>query len=89
VYTFVLGYRGIDAGTQVIPKFYLTTPGVPTAREMKGMTLAGSGKSNTIRVMLPQAVLWDQDEWFTGRSESSDSITKFRDDGTSWIERKE
>jgi hypothetical protein len=39
--------------------------------------------------MLPQAVLWDQDEWFTGRSESSDSITKFRDDGTSWIERKE
>jgi hypothetical protein len=89
VYTFVLGYRGLDAGTRVVPKFYLTTPGIPTARETKGVTLAGSGKSNTIRVMLPQGVLWDQDDWFTGRSESSESIIKFRDDGTSWIERKE
>jgi len=88
VYTFVLGYRGLDAGTRVVPRFYLTTPGVPTARETKGVTLAGSGKSNTIRVMLPQGVLWDQDDWFTGRSESSESIIKFRDDGTSWIERK-
>src|SRR5215470_12166813 len=87
VYTFVLGYRGLDAGTRVVPKFYLTTPGAPTARETKGVTLTGSGKSNTIRVMLPQGVLWDQDEWFTGRSESSESIIKFRDDGTSWIER--
>jgi hypothetical protein len=33
-------------------------------------------------------VMWEQDDWFAGRSEASDTITKFRDDGTSWIERR-
>jgi hypothetical protein len=50
--------------------------------------LAGTGKSVTVRFLLPQAVIWEQEDWFTGRSESSDAITKFRDDGTTWIERK-
>jgi hypothetical protein len=88
VYTFLLGYKGIAGGTPVVPKFFLTSPGTPTAREMKTMSLAGTGRTVSVRVLLPQAVLWDQDEWFTGRSEASDTITKFRDDGTTWIERK-
>lgn len=88
VYTFTLSFRGLGAGTPFTPRFFLTSPGVPTARDMKPVTLAGSGSMAPVRVLLPQAVLWDQDEWFTGRSEASDSVTKFRDDGTTWIERK-
>jgi hypothetical protein len=88
VYTFVLGYRGLDAATRLLPRFYVTTPGVPTARDLKPLSLAGTGRTPAVRILLPQAVLWEQDEWFTGRSEASDTITKFRDDGTSWIERK-
>jgi hypothetical protein len=88
VYTFMLGYRGLGGGTPFVPKFYLTSPGIPTAREMKSSSLAGSGKVPAVRVLLPQAVLWDQDDWFTGRSEGSDTVTKFRDDGTTWTEFK-
>ena len=88
VYTFMLSYKGLGGGTPFTPRFFLTSPGVPTARDMKPVTLAGSGSMAAVRVLLPHAVLWDQDEWFTGRSEASDSITKFRDDGTTWIERK-
>ena len=88
VFTFVLGYRGMDAASRVQPKFYLTTPGAPTVRELKPITLSGTGKAVTVRFLLPQGVMWEQDEWFAGRSEASDTITKFRDDGTSWIERR-
>ena len=88
VYTFILGYRALGAGTPFAPRFYLTSPGIPTARDMKPVTLAGSGKTPAVRFLLPQGVLWEQDDWFTGRSEASDTITKFRDDGTTWIERK-
>jgi hypothetical protein len=88
VYTFVLGYRGFDAATRMTPRFYLTTPGTPTVRDLTQVSLSGSGKTVAVRIMVPQAVLWEQDDWFTGRSEASDTITKFRDDGTSWIERK-
>ena len=88
VYTFILGYRGLGGGTPFIPRFFLTSPGIPTARDLKPVKLAGTGKAATVRFLLPHAVLWEQDEWFTGRSEASDTITKFRDDGTTWIERK-
>jgi hypothetical protein len=88
VYTFILGYRGLGGGTPFVPRFFLTSPGVPTARDLKPVKLVGTGKLPAVRFLLPHAVLWEQDEWFTGRSESSDSITKFRDDGTTWIERK-
>lgn len=88
VYTFTLGYRGLGGGTPFTPRFFLTSPGIPTARDLKAVTVAGSGSMPAVRILLPHAVLWDQDDWFTGRSEASDTITKFRDDGTSWIERK-
>lgn len=88
VYTFILGYRGLGGGTPFVPRFFLTSPGIPTARDLKPVKLAGTGKTAAVRFLLPQAVLWEQDDWFTGRSEASDTITKFRDDGTTWIERK-
>jgi hypothetical protein len=40
------------------------------------------------RLLLPQGVLWEQEDWFTGRSASGDTVTKFRfPDGVSWTER--
>ena len=42
-----------------------------------------------LRWLLPQGILWEQEDWFTGRSESADTITKFRlPDGVTWTERK-
>jgi hypothetical protein len=41
------------------------------------------------RVLFPQGVLWEQDGWFSGSSESVDTVTKFRfPDGINWVERK-
>jgi hypothetical protein len=38
---------------------------------------------------MPHAILWDQEDWFSGRSESVDAVTKFRiPEGISWVERK-
>jgi hypothetical protein len=50
--------------------------------------VAGAGRVAIARVLLPQGVLWEQDGWFTGRSASGDTVTKFRfPDGVTWTER--
>jgi hypothetical protein len=41
------------------------------------------------KLLMPFGVLWDQNGWFTGRSEGADTLTKFRfPEGVSWTERK-
>jgi hypothetical protein len=41
------------------------------------------------RLLMPYGVLWDQEDWFTGRSQNGETVTKFRfPDGVSWTERK-
>jgi hypothetical protein len=41
------------------------------------------------KLLMPFGVLWDQNVWFTGRSEGADTVTKFRfPEGVSWTERK-
>jgi hypothetical protein len=41
------------------------------------------------KVLFPFGVLWDQEDWFSGRVLSADSITKFRmPDGVTWTELK-
>jgi hypothetical protein len=38
---------------------------------------------------MPFGALWDEDDWFTGQSQSAEAVTKFRfPDGVSWMERK-
>jgi hypothetical protein len=52
------------------------------------VTLDASGRAVIARLLLPQGVLWEQDDWFTGRSANGDAVTKFRfPDGVSWTER--
>jgi hypothetical protein len=41
------------------------------------------------KLLMPFGVLWDQNTWFTGRSEAADTVTKFRfPEGVTWTERK-
>jgi hypothetical protein len=85
VYTFVLTYRA-GAAAAVRPVLYVAGGGGP--RLLPPVTLNGAGRVVLARLLLPQGVLWEQDEWFSGRSASGDSVTKFRfPDGVSWTER--
>ena len=82
VYTFVLTYRGNVPPTSR-PVLYLA--GVP--RSLPPVVLDGSGRAVIAKILLPHGVLWEQDDWFTGRSASGDTVTKFRfPDGVSWTE---
>ncbi len=41
------------------------------------------------RFLFPEGVFWDEDEWFSGRIEDKDSITKYRSpEGITWKELK-
>ena len=83
VYTFWMTYR---AGAPPVVHPVLSVAGAP--RSLRPVTLNGSGRAVVARLLLPQGVLWEQDDWFTGRSASGDTVTKFRfPEGVSWIER--
>ena len=83
VYTFVLTPR---AGSAPAARAVLSLAGAP--RSLQPAPVNGSGRAVVTRVLLPQGVLWEQDDWFTGRSASGDTVTKFRfPEGVSWIER--
>ena len=56
---------------------------------IRPVRLGSSGRAVLARVLLPQGVLWEQDGWFSGSSESVDTVTKFRfPEGINWVERK-
>jgi hypothetical protein len=83
VYTFSMAYPA-GATAAVRPMLYVA--GAP--RSLRPVTLDGSGRAVLARLLLPQGVLWEQDDWFTGRSASGDTVTKFRfPEGVSWTER--
>ncbi len=89
VYTFLLRFRAVSAG-DVRATLYLPEAGHLKARELRPVSLNGTSEVVLAKVLLPQGVFWEQDEWFTGQSESADTVTKFRfPEGISWTERKE
>jgi len=88
VYTFVLRYR-TSAGAQVQPALWLPGKDGLSGRKLKPIFLNGAGRIVLARILLPYGILWEQDDWFTGQSQSSDTVTKFRlPDGVTWTERK-
>jgi hypothetical protein len=88
VYRFVMRYAGLSSASGV-PVLYVGRAGTPAAHLLAPLSLAGTGQAIVTRVLLPYAVTWEQDEWFTGKSESSDTITKFRiPEGVTWTEQK-
>ena len=88
-YTFVLrsGGTGVPVGGRAT--LFLPGGGRLNQRPLKPFVVEGTGQTIVGRVLMPQAVLWEQTEWFSGQSESAETITKFRfPDGISWIEKK-
>jgi hypothetical protein len=89
VYTLIVRYRGSSALGDVRPTLYLPDKDHLTSRALKPVSLNGAGRRVLTKVLIPHAILWDQEDWFSGRSESVDAVTKFRiPDGISWVERK-
>jgi len=89
VYSFVLRYKGAEPVNGLRATLHLAGAGEVDARELEPVSLDRAGKVILARVLLPDRVLWEQDDWFTGRSESADTVTKFRfPGGVTWTERK-
>lgn|GEM_PF-1934977 len=89
VYTLMLRYRGAAPLGDVQPTLYLPDKDHLAPRPLRPIALNNAGRRIVAKVLMPQAVLWSQDDWFSGRSESVDTVTKFRiPEGISWVERK-
>jgi hypothetical protein len=89
VYTFTLRYRASSSTGGARPTLYLPGSGSRGPRALRAVALNGAGRAALARVLLPHGVLWEQDEWFSGKSESVDTMTKFRfPEGISWVEWK-
>jgi hypothetical protein len=88
VYRLALRHAA-DGGLSGVPVLHVGRPGAPLAHLLDPLALTGNGQIPLARILLPHAVLWEQDDWFSGKSESSDTITKFRmPEGVTWTERK-
>jgi hypothetical protein len=87
VYRFVLRpSAGGDETTRAT--MYLRLPDGVSRHPLRP---ASDGRSTVLqtRMLLPHGVTWDQDDWFTGRSEGPETITKFRlPEGVTWTERR-
>lgn len=89
VYTLMLRYRGAAPLGDVQPTLYLPDKDHLAPRPLRPIALNNTGRRIVAKVLMPQAVLWSQDDWFSGQSESVDTVTKFRiPEGISWVERK-
>ena len=85
----ILRYRGLPPNGEVHPTLYVPDRDGLAARAFRPVRLDSAGKAILARVLLPQGVLWEQDGWFSGSSESVDTVTKFRfPEGINWVERK-
>jgi hypothetical protein len=88
VYTFTVT-RTAASAVDVRPVLYLARNGVVTTHRLRAITSTSDRPQVVAKLLLPEGVFWDQDDWFSGRSEGADTITKFRfPEGIAWIERK-
>jgi hypothetical protein len=89
VYTMILRYRGLPPNGEVHPTLYVPDRDGLAARVFRPVRLDAAGKAILARMLLPEGVLWEQDGWFSGSSESVDTVSKFRfPEGINWVERK-
>ncbi len=91
VYTLIVRYRGLAPMGDVRPTLYLPDKDHLAPRALRPLSLDTGGRRQVMaKVLMPQAVLWSQDDWFSGMSESVDTVTKFRiPEGITWVERKD
>jgi hypothetical protein len=72
-----------------VPVLHLGRTGPPLVLPLAPLTATPGGQIPLARILLPYAVLWEHDDWFSGKSESAETITKFRSpEGVTWTERK-
>lgn len=89
VYTFVMQNAGEIAGNASVMIRLLEGKKGARNRKFGSLSLA---PENTFQVkfILPEGIFWDDESYFTGSIESSDSITKFNDiTGIVWKEDKD
>ena len=88
-YTVRLRHRGAWPGGDLPATLYIPDKDGLATRPLPPVRLRPSGTTVLARFLLPYGVLWEQDDWFTGYSEGSDTVTKFRiPEGISWVERR-
>lgn len=88
VYTLTMRGRGTLPPSDVRSTFYFPGKAGFSECPLRPARL-GSGRTVLAKVLLPYGVLWSQDDWFSGVSESVDTVTKFRvPEGISWVERR-
>ncbi len=89
VYTITLRHRGSLPTGDLLATLYIPDKDGITDRPLAPVRLGMTGKAVVTRVLLPEGVLWEQEGYFTGKSESAETITKFRfPEGIGWVERK-
>jgi len=87
VYRFILRPPP-GGGESTRATLYLRRPGGLTPHPLRAWSDGQNAVLQT-RMLLPHGVMWDQDDWFTGRSEGPETITKFRiPEGITWTERR-
>lgn len=88
-YTVTLRHRGAPPKGDLQATLYIPDKDGLATRRLPTVRLRPSGKTVLARVLLPYGVLWEQQDWFSGTSEGSDTVTKFRiPEGVSWVERR-
>jgi hypothetical protein len=88
-YTVTLRHRGSPPKGDLRATLYIPDKDGLATRPLPPVRLRPSGKTVLVRVLLPYGVLWEQQDWFSGTSEGSDTVTKFRfPEGVSWVERR-
>lgn len=87
VYSFILRHRGSGPAGEIIATLYLPRAGQLAPLVSRPIVTESAGPLLLGRVLLPWGVIWEQDDWFTGRVESVDTVTKFRmPEGVIWTE---
>jgi hypothetical protein len=88
VYTFTARLIPPGSTNSVRPIVYLSGGKAGGQQVLETVTVDSKGRRVLARILLPQALLWEDDGW-TGEAESTDTMTKFRaQDGITWVERK-
>jgi hypothetical protein len=88
-YTVTLRHRGAPPKGDLQATLYLPDKDGLATRPLPAVRLRPGGRTVLARMLLPYAVLWEQQDWFSGTSEGSDTVTKFRlPEGVSWVERR-
>ena len=86
VFTFFI--RG-GSENSITTRLYHLMNGQASVTNVRTVPLGLGASGVAARLLFPFGVEWDQPDWFSGRSEGSGTVTKFRfPEGIGWTEQK-